>query len=267
MLKVPDGTLRILVQGGQRVRIDDVGRARQPYLVARVAEAPDVVDEGPELTALMRNVQQTFSTHHRGGPVPARGAADGGRQRRRPVRALAPDRRLAADQDRGEAGAARGASTSPSRLRRLSEILARELEVVAIGSRIQSQVQSEIDKTPARVRAAPAAQGDPGGARRARPGRGRGRASCASSSTRSQLPEEVRKAGRPRALAARAAAAGGRRARRDPQLPRVDRVAAVGHVDRGQPRPRARARGARRRPLRHRARQGPHPRVPRRAAR
>src|SRR5437588_12475476 len=32
------------------------------------------------------------------------------------------------------------------RLRKLSEILARELEVVAIGSKIQSQVQSELDK-------------------------------------------------------------------------------------------------------------------------
>src|SRR6185312_4085963 len=32
------------------------------------------------------------------------------------------------------------------RLRRLSEVLARELEVVAIGSKIQSQVQSELDK-------------------------------------------------------------------------------------------------------------------------
>ena len=32
------------------------------------------------------------------------------------------------------------------RLRRLSEILARELEVVALGSKIQSQVQSELDK-------------------------------------------------------------------------------------------------------------------------
>ena len=61
------------------------------------------------------------------------------------------------------------------RLRRLSEMLARELEVAAIGSRIQSQVQSELDRTPARVRPAPAAQGDPGGAGRARPGRGRGR--------------------------------------------------------------------------------------------
>ena len=33
------------------------------------------------------------------------------------------------------------------RLRRLSQILAREMEVVQIGSRIQSQVQSEIDKS------------------------------------------------------------------------------------------------------------------------
>ena len=32
------------------------------------------------------------------------------------------------------------------RLRRLSELLARELELISIGSRIQSQVQSEIDK-------------------------------------------------------------------------------------------------------------------------
>src|SRR5215204_1652002 len=60
MLKVPDGTLRILVQAGPRVRITGFA-SEQPYLVARVVEAPDVVQEGPELTALARNVQQTFS--------------------------------------------------------------------------------------------------------------------------------------------------------------------------------------------------------------
>ena len=32
-----------------------------PYLVAEVDELPDVVEESPELTALMRNVQETFS--------------------------------------------------------------------------------------------------------------------------------------------------------------------------------------------------------------
>ena len=45
MLKVPDGTLRILVQGGQRVDIEEWD-SEEPYLVARITEAPDVVEEG-----------------------------------------------------------------------------------------------------------------------------------------------------------------------------------------------------------------------------
>ena len=60
MLKVPDGTLRILVQGTQRVRLGPYV-AEQPYLVARIAELPDVVETSPELEALTRNVQRTFS--------------------------------------------------------------------------------------------------------------------------------------------------------------------------------------------------------------
>ena len=60
MLKVPDGTIRILVQGTKRVRL---GRfvATEPYLVATVEELEDVVETGPELEALTRNVQRTFS--------------------------------------------------------------------------------------------------------------------------------------------------------------------------------------------------------------
>ena len=146
MIQVPDGTLRILVHGAQRVRIDD-RCATEPYLVARVAELRRRRRaRAPELTRSTRNVQKTFSQHHRGGPLPARGAADGGRQPRRPVRALAPDRRRAAHQDRGAARRCSRSSTSRKRLRRLAEILARELELVAIGSQIQSQVQSEMDK-------------------------------------------------------------------------------------------------------------------------
>ena len=63
-------------------------------------------------------------------------------------------------------------------------------------------------QVPARVRPAPAAQGDPGGARRARPEPRPRSTSCASSSTQVELPEDVRKAGRPRARAPREAAAG-----------------------------------------------------------
>ena len=67
---------------------------------------------------------------------------------------------------------------------------------------------------------------------------------------------------RPRARAARAAADGGRRVRRDPHLPRVDQLAAVGVLDRGQPRSRQRPPGARRGPLRPRQGQGADRRAP-----
>src|SRR6185369_3996255 len=43
MLKVPDGTLRILVQATQRVRLGPYV-AEEPYLVARISELPDVVE-------------------------------------------------------------------------------------------------------------------------------------------------------------------------------------------------------------------------------
>src|SRR5262249_19562849 len=60
MIRVPDGTLRILVGGLQRIRIlshlsDD------PYLVAEIAEVPDENEETPEVEALVRNVQGLFS--------------------------------------------------------------------------------------------------------------------------------------------------------------------------------------------------------------
>ena len=62
MIKVPDGTMRILVQGGQRVHIDSWVR-ETPYLVAEISELPDVMPtESAELEALTRNVQTTFSS-------------------------------------------------------------------------------------------------------------------------------------------------------------------------------------------------------------
>ena len=60
MLKVPDGTLRILVHGAQRVTLTDFA-ATEPYLVARIDDAPDEIIPSPELEALHRNVQTAFS--------------------------------------------------------------------------------------------------------------------------------------------------------------------------------------------------------------
>jgi ATP-dependent Lon protease len=144
MVKVPDGSLRILVQGMQRVRLGDY-IADQPYMVARITALPDVVEPSPELEALSRNVQQTFSEIVDQIPY------------------LPDELRLAVaniDDPSALSHLIAGSLRIPTaekqqlleevdvakRLRHLSQILARELEVVQLGSQIQTQVQSEMDK-------------------------------------------------------------------------------------------------------------------------
>jgi ATP-dependent Lon protease len=144
MIKIPDGTLRILVQGAQRVRLTEWVQT-EPYLVAKVEELPDELLESPELTALSRNVQGTFSRIVEQAPY------------------LPEELQLAVaniDDPSTLSHLIAGSLRLPTeekqalleeldvgrRLRRLAETLARELEVISIGSEIQSQVQSEIDK-------------------------------------------------------------------------------------------------------------------------
>ena len=144
MIRVPDGTLRVLIQGGQRIRVTG-WVSTEPYLVAEIEEAPDVVDQTPELVALTRNVQHTFTEIIEQVPylpeelqVMVANVEDPSTL----ANLIAGALRIPAEEKQGlleelDVG---------KRLRRLSEILARELEVVAIGSKIQSQVQSELDK-------------------------------------------------------------------------------------------------------------------------
>ncbi len=144
MIRVPDGTLRVLIQGSQRIRIERWVKT-EPYLVAEIAEAPDVVDQTPELIALMRNVQHTFTDIIEQVPylpeelqVMVTNVEDPSAL----AHLIAGALRIPAE----EKQALLEELDVGKRLRRLSEILARELEVVAIGSKIQSQVQSELDK-------------------------------------------------------------------------------------------------------------------------
>jgi ATP-dependent Lon protease len=144
MLKVPDGTMRILVQGTQRVRIGEYV-TEEPYLVARISELPDVVEPSAELEALTRNVQNTFSQIIEGIPYlpeELQLAVANVDDPSALCHLIAGAMRISTEEKQElleEVDVAR-------RLRRLSEILARELEVVQLGSKIQSQVQSEMEK-------------------------------------------------------------------------------------------------------------------------
>ncbi|MFL5824979.1 MAG: LON peptidase substrate-binding domain-containing protein, partial [Thermoleophilaceae bacterium] len=145
MMKVPDGSLRILVQAHQRVRLSDYV-ATDPYLVARIEPLPDVVEDTPELRALMRNVQNTFAQIIEEVPyLPeelqmALANIDDPSEL---AHLIAGSLRIPTEEKQQlleETDVAK-------RLRRLSEILARELEVISLGTKIQSQVQSELEQS------------------------------------------------------------------------------------------------------------------------
>ncbi|MDQ3572943.1 MAG: endopeptidase La [Actinomycetota bacterium] len=144
MLKVPDGTIRILVQAGERVRIGDFV-TEEPYLVARISPLPDELTESPELEALTRNVQRSFSEIIEQIPYlpeELQLAVTNIEDPSALTHLIAGALRIPPDEKQDlleEVDVTR-------RLRRLSEILTRELEVIQLGSKIQSQVQSEIDK-------------------------------------------------------------------------------------------------------------------------
>jgi len=144
MIKAPDGTLRIIAQGIRRIQIERF-TAEEPYLKAEVRDLPDLVVEGTELEALQRNLVSVYTK----------------------IIALVPylpdELEMAAASI--EDPAALGyfiASTMrikteekqelleevdlSKRLRRLTALLNRELQVLELGSKIQDQVQSEIDK-------------------------------------------------------------------------------------------------------------------------
>jgi ATP-dependent Lon protease len=144
MLKVPDGTLRILVHGAQRVEVGDYV-ATEPYLVARITEAPDVVTQSSELEALQRNVQSTFSRIIEEVPyLPAelQMAVANLDDPSELAHLIAGALRIGVE----ERQALLEERDVTKRLHRLSELLAREQELAEIGTRIQSQVQSEMDK-------------------------------------------------------------------------------------------------------------------------
>ena len=229
MVKVPDGTLRILVQATQRVRLDEFVTDR-PYLIARIAELPDAVKRNAELEALTRNVQRTFSEIVEQIPYlpeelqlavaniddpSALAHLIGGALRIE----TAEKQELLEEVDVGETAA----PPLPDPRPRARGGPARHPDPVpgAVRSR----------QRPARVLPPPAAESDPGRARRGR--RAGGRSEGTAGADRGGEPARgSAQSGRPGARAAGQTAARGGRARGDPHLPGVADRAALGRGDR-----------------------------------
>jgi len=144
VLKTPDGTIRLLVQGMERVRIMEFIQD-EPYLRARMEVIPETIEDNLEMEALMRAVQELFRKLIDLEPqmpdelaVMALNVEDA----RQLAYLVAGSMRLKTD----ESQKLLEMDSVHDKLMRLTALLKKEVEVLELGRKIQSEAQGEMEK-------------------------------------------------------------------------------------------------------------------------
>src|SRR5437773_10036276 len=147
MFKLPDGSLRLIVQGLARLKLDTVD-STQPYLRARVNTAIDDTNDADrlEIDALARNIKTNFQQVVSLSPLLSDDLQTLAVNITEPGRLA--DFIASSLSTIGTAVKQEVLETLDIRTRMdaLNRILIKELEVLELGSKIQSQVQSEVGK-------------------------------------------------------------------------------------------------------------------------
>ncbi len=144
VLRTPDGTMRLLVQGLERIRILEYVQ-EQPYLRARVEIIPEVMEENIETEAIMRAVQELFRRLVDLEPqMPDELAimAMNVENARQLAYLVASSMRLSVD----EAQNILAMDSIYDKLLRLTQLLHKEVEVLELGRKIQSEAQGEMER-------------------------------------------------------------------------------------------------------------------------
>jgi ATP-dependent Lon protease len=144
LLRMPDGTMRILVLGLERIRILEY-TATQPYLKARVERHPETMTPGPELEALRRKTAELFARMVElvpGLPDQLGAMAMAVEDPRQLAYAVATYLRMSLQ----EAQEILELDDVAAKLHRLIAILTREIEVLELGRKIQSEAQAQVEK-------------------------------------------------------------------------------------------------------------------------
>ncbi len=144
LLKMPDGTIRLVMQGLQRVRVLEYSQ-EQPYLIARVQPMPETEEEGLQVDAMARNVVSLFQQLVNLSPyLPDElvAAAMNVESSRQLAYFVAMNLRLELEQRQ------RFLETDSisEKLKVLTGYLNKELEVLELGRKIQSEAQEQMTK-------------------------------------------------------------------------------------------------------------------------
>ncbi|MFN0067036.1 MAG: endopeptidase La [Limisphaerales bacterium] len=144
LLKFPDETARILVEGLQRVRLTDFPQ-QAPYVRADIETMPEPPDESLETTALARTVSQCFREVVKLSPALADHVKLASLNTFEPVRLadlVAGNLNLSLEEKQR-------LLESPGvhdRLQALMPLITREIELASLGTKIQNEVSSALSK-------------------------------------------------------------------------------------------------------------------------
>ncbi len=144
MIKVPDGTIRCIVGGNSVFRVDTFTQT-EPYIAGDVTELPDETKPSDDLVAMHRNLAGLFSKLI--GFLP-----QAPREMEMEVNNISDPNLLTyfiASSMRLETAdkqALLEERNTEKRMRKLTMLLTKELEVVELGHKIQSDIQREMEK-------------------------------------------------------------------------------------------------------------------------
>jgi ATP-dependent Lon protease len=144
LFRAPDGTIRLLVQGVVRFRVGEFLQT-EPYLKAQITIIPETVEEGLEIEALARNARTQFERIAEMIPTIPRELVASVMSLEDPLQTVYTITNFQR-MDLKDAQELLELDSVSAKLRKLVAILAREIEVLEIGQKIQNEARSEIEK-------------------------------------------------------------------------------------------------------------------------
>jgi ATP-dependent Lon protease len=144
LLRAPDGTVRLLVQGIERFRLGEFVE-EEPYLKAKIELAPESVEEGLEIDALARNARDQFQQITQmipSFPEELVGSITSVEDPLQTAYTIANFQRM----DLRDSQEILEINSVGEKLKKLIGLLVREAEVLQLGQKIQNEARGEIEK-------------------------------------------------------------------------------------------------------------------------
>lgn len=148
LFRTPDGTIRLLIQGNQRIRVDEFVETA-PYLKARVTRIPEdevVFADDIEMEALVRSIVDRFTNLAELVPSIPQELVNNALNVEDPLQlvySIATYVRIELD----DAQALLEMDHVGGKIRHLLKLLTKEFEVLSLGRKIQEDAQHEMEKS------------------------------------------------------------------------------------------------------------------------